>query len=73
MKLMRHDDYVVRVPATGRSDRVSPVGKSFKSEDARARWIDVHDHKIVKVLAFSDPQWSSRFLAATVDTSMRVG
>lgn len=40
----------------GRRDQVSQVEKSSQRDDARAKWIDANDDKIVEVLAFSDPR-----------------
>lgn len=55
---MRHTDYVVRVQLIGKDNRFRVVEKSFKTEAARAKWLEKKDanDELFQILAFSDPQ-----------------
>lgn len=55
---MRYTDYVVRARLLDKNNRFKVVEKSFKTNDARAKWLDKMDEKgeLFEVIAFSDPQ-----------------
>lgn len=54
---MTFNDYTVRFTTVDRrTDQVKADEKSFKTEAARAKWLEKNDEKVVEVLAYSDPQ-----------------
>jgi hypothetical protein len=48
--------FLVRFTTVDRQWNVVTREKSFKTADARAKWLDKNEDKVNEVLAFSDPQ-----------------
>lgn len=48
--------FLVRFTTVDRAWNVVTKEKSFKTADARAKWLDRNADKVCEVLAFSDPQ-----------------